>query len=217
MRRIESVRDGARIELAAKRVLEDVQLGDSIAVNGVCLTVTTFTSNAFTADAVPETMRRTNLGRLRPGARVNLERALRVGDRLGGHLVSGHVDGVGILKDRVPEGNAVVLSVAAPPALARYIAEKGSICIDGVSLTVMDVQESTFRVSIIPHTGLATTLLTVPVGAEVNLECDVIAKYVERLLGLDTSSRPHTVRADVASPDGGGGMNLEFLRENGFI
>lgn len=222
VRRIVQGQAGARLEIEARRALVDIHLGDSIAVNGVCLTVTGFSASTFTADAVPETMRRTNLGRLRPTACVNVERALRVGDRLGGHIVSGHVDGVGRLQARTPEGSAIVLTVAADLGLIRYIAEKGSICVDGVSLTVMDVGADAFRVSVIPHTGTATTLLSSPLGAEMNLECDVIAKYVERLLGL---ARPGGAQGqsvvassgtgDVSSPDADR-FTMDFLRQNGF-
>ncbi|WDL95581.1 riboflavin synthase [Alicyclobacillus sp. ALC3] len=215
LRRIETRREGARLEITAARVLEDVALGDSICVNGVCLTVTAFTKESFHVDAVPETMRRTNLGKLRTGDRVNLERALAAGARFGGHIVSGHVDGTGRLQQRDSEGNAVVLTIQAPRALMRYIAEKGSICVDGVSLTVMDVTLEAFRVSVIPHTGIATTLLRSPVGATLNLECDVIAKYVERLLGISTAGVT-PLEGDVAVPDGGG-LSLDFLRNHGFV
>lgn len=215
LRRVNAIHDGARLEVAAQRVLEGVALGDSIAVNGVCLTVTGFTKESFHVDAVPETMRRTNLGKLRVGDRVNLERALAVGARFGGHIVSGHVDGTGRLQRRDPDGNAVVLTVQAVPALMRYIADKGSVCVDGVSLTVMDVTDKAFRVSVIPHTGTATTLLLSPVGAMLNLECDVIAKYVERLLAIPAGgSAP--LDGDIAVPDGGR-LSADFLRDHGFV
>ena len=156
-------------------------------------------------------MRRTNLGDLKAGSRVNLERALRVGDRLGGHIVSGHVDGTGSLRTRSPEGNAMVLAFTTPAAVLRYVAEKGSICVDGVSLTVMDVQADGFRVSIIPHTGEATAMLSLPLGARVNLECDVIAKYVERLL-----TAPAAATASAGQTQALSGISETWLREQGF-
>jgi riboflavin synthase len=213
VRRIEPGGNGARLTIAARRVLEDVRLGDSISVNGVCLTVTSFGAGEFSVEAVPETMRRTNLGRLRPNDPVNLERALRLSDRLGGHIVSGHVDGTGRLVSRTPEGLAVVLTIEAPGALMKYIVEKGSICVDGVSLTVMDTDANRFRVSIIPHTGSNTTLLTVPVGWPFNLECDVLAKYVESLLTSRTGA------GGAAEPDGGARRDipLSLLRDAGYL
>lgn len=213
VRRVEHLQAGARIVLTAKRVLEGMVLGDSIAVNGVCLTVTSFSDDAFSADAVPETMRRTNLGQLHPGDPVNLERALRVGDRLGGHMVAGHVDGTGQLRARASESNAIVLTVSAPTPLMRYIADKGSICVDGVSLTVMDVTADVFRVSVIPHTGVSTTLLQSRVGTPFNLECDVIAKYVERLLLGGDHAQTGAGTSDSADPDT---VSIEFLRSHGF-
>lgn len=200
VQRVERTGHGAHLHLTAQTVLTDVALGDSIAVNGACLTVVGFGSDRFTVDAVPETLRRTTLGALVPGDRVNLERALRVGDRLGGHFVSGHVDGVGRIVEKAGEGLATVVVIQAGAEELRYIAEKGSICIDGVSLTVMDTSATTFRVSVIPHTGQHTTLLDKHVGARVNLECDMVAKYVERLL---------TGRTE--------GVTMATLRENGFV
>ncbi|WP_067932237.1 riboflavin synthase [Alicyclobacillus kakegawensis] len=212
---IEPRAQSVRIRMAAERVLEDVRLGDSIAVNGVCLTVVAFDGRTFTADAVKETLRRSNLGRLRPGSRVNVERALRVGDRLGGHIVAGHVDAVGTLAARTQEGVATVLTISAPPSVLRYVVEKGSICVDGVSLTVMDVDDKGFRVSIIPHTGAHTTLLDAKVGQEVNLEVDVLAKYLEKLAAprLDT---PPAVGAEKDGLAGGPGLDLGFLRQHGY-
>ncbi|GMA51544.1 riboflavin synthase subunit alpha [Alicyclobacillus contaminans] len=199
----------AHLRIAAQKILTDVQVGDSIAVNGVCLTVVTFSESDFVVDAVPETMRRTNLGSLAMGAPVNLERALRVGDRLGGHLVSGHVDGVGTIRAVRPEGLATILTVSAPRPLMRYVVEKGAICVDGVSLTVMDVADTSFRLSIIPHTGVHTTLAAAREGQRVNLECDMVAKYVEKLL----STRTPVNEGDSV---GDGGLSLETLRKYGF-
>lgn len=171
------------IVIRAKTVLEETRIGDSIAVNGVCQTVTALGDSTFTVQAVDETIRRTTLGKLQRGGRVNLERSLRFGDRLGGHLVLGHVDGVGKVV-RISGGSENrLISVAPPPSLARFIAEKGSITIDGISLTVTHASDEEFGVSIIPHTLGATTLAAVHPGDAVNLEADVIARYVERIIG----------------------------------
>lgn len=190
----------ARLTIAAKTVLEDAHLGDSIAVNGVCLTVTDQTEGSFSADVMAETLRRSSLGALQVGSAVNLERAMAAGGRFGGHIVSGHIDGVGTLAARRPEGNAVWLTVAAAPELLRYVVEKGSVALDGVSLTVAAVDEKSLSVSIIPHTGAGTILLQKKAGDPINIECDVIGKYVEKLL----------------SPAKTGGLTRDFLAEHGF-
>ena len=161
----------------------EVQLGESIAVNGVCLTVVAFSASRFEADASNETLSLTTLGALRPGALLNLERAMRPTDRLGGHLVSGHVDGVGQVLDIQPDARAQRWRFSAPPALLRYIARKGSICVDGVSLTVNEVDAEGFEVALIPHTVAHTAFAGTAIGAAVNLEIDLVARYVERLLG----------------------------------
>src|SRR5688572_24159836 len=160
-----------------------VQLGESIAVNGVCLTVIAFDADSFQADASTETLALTTLRHLQPGAPVNLERAMRPTDRLGGHLVSGHVDGVGEVLDIQPDARAQRWRFRAPPALLRYIAKKGSICVDGVSLTVNGVDAAGFDVALIPHTVAHTAFAATRVGDAVNLEIDLVARYVERLLG----------------------------------
>jgi riboflavin synthase len=170
--------DGALLTLGCSQVLEDVTTGASIAVNGCCLTVVEFGSDWWRADVSPETFARTSLGSLRPGDPVNLERPVRLADRLGGHLVQGHVDGVGQVVDAVPD-----LRVRTPAPLLRYVVEKGSITVDGVSLTVVDALEDGFTVAVIPHTAAVTTLGRRSPGDSVNLEVDVVAKYVERLLG----------------------------------
>ena len=162
-----------------------VQLGESIAVNGVCLTVIAFDAVSFQADASTETLALTTLGRLRPGSAVNLERAMRPTDRLGGHLVSGHVDGVGQVLAIAPDARAQRWRFRAPPALLRYIAKKGSICVDGVSLTVNEVDADGFEVALIPHTVAHTAFADTAVGDAVNLEIDLVARYVERLLGAN--------------------------------
>ena len=166
------------IEIQASRVLEGTRIGDSIAVNGVCLTVTSMQNGSFTADVMPETLRRSNLGSLRKGAGVNLERAMAADSRFGGHIVSGHIDGTGTIKAMKKEGK-----------ILRLIVEKGSICIDGISLTVASVDQTGFKVSVIPHTGAETTLLGKKPGDPVNLENDIVGKYVERLLQPYAGSR----------------------------
>ncbi|MEW6473324.1 MAG: riboflavin synthase [Actinomycetota bacterium] len=174
---------GARLEIEATAVLDDVVLGASIAVNGCCLTAVEFAAGWWAADAVEETLHRTSLGVLVPGDRVNLERPVRLADRLGGHIVQGHVDGVGEIAGKTPlaDGSTRV-SVAAPDALLRYVAEKGSIAVDGVSLTVAAVDDKTFEFAMIPHTATVTTLGIKGPGDPVNLEVDLVAKYVERLM-----------------------------------
>lgn len=164
-----------------------VQLGESIAVNGVCLTVVEFDAHSFQADASNETLALTTLGQLQPGAVVNLERAMRPTDRLGGHLVSGHVDGVGRVLDIQPDARAQRWRFAAPRELLRYIARKGSICVDGVSLTVNDVDAEAFEVALIPHTVAHTAFAQTRAGDAVNLEIDLVARYVERLLAGNAS------------------------------
>jgi riboflavin synthase len=172
-----------RLVFEATDVVEGSRIGDSIAVNGCCLTVVELGEGWWAADAVAETLARTNLGRLQPGDPVNLERPLRPADRLGGHLVQGHVDGIGVIESPAPD-----LRVRVPAALLPYLVEKGSVTVDGCSLTVVAVTGDTISVAIIPHTAAVTTLGTKPAGAEVNLEVDVVAKYVERLLQAGVAS-----------------------------
>jgi riboflavin synthase len=189
---VERLAGAAKLTVRGPRVTADAAHGDSIAVNGTCLTVTGLDGPAFTADVMAETLSRTGLGALRPGSPVNLERSLRVGDRLGGHLVQGHVDGVGRIVSRAPAGHWEVVRITVPPALGRYLVEKGSVAVDGVSLTISALgggpggegpgDEAWFEVSLIPATLAATTLGRVQPGAGVNLEADVIGKYVERML-----------------------------------
>jgi riboflavin synthase len=209
----------AELTIGCTAVLEDVRHGASIAVNGVCLTVTSFTppgevdpragTPTFTADVMLETLRRSSLGALTVGDRVNLERPVRLADRLGGHLVQGHVDGVGTIADRAPDERWEVVRVALPAGLDRYLVEKGSITVDGVSLTVVDVTAATadvpasFTVSLIPTTLTDTTLGTRNVGAPVNLEVDVIAKYVEKLAApaLGQAAAPALGPPRASTPD----------------
>jgi riboflavin synthase len=181
---VEIVEDGdsARVEIRGPIVTADAHHGDSIAVNGVCLTVVTTRGDVFTADVMAETLKRSSLGVLRRGDRVNLERAATLGSRLGGHLVQGHVDGVGTILAREPGHQWTAVRFSLPPPLSRYVVEKGSITVDGVSLTVVAVESEVFSVGLIPTTLALTTLGHKEVGDPVNLEVDVIAKYVERLL-----------------------------------
>lgn len=206
VRGISRGRDSARLVVEAPGMAAEVRVGDSVAVNGACLTVVERTPRTFTADVMAETLARTNLGLLKPGDRVNLERALRLGDRLGGHLVTGHVDGVGRIRRRREEDIAVLLEIEAPPEVMRYVVRKGSVAVDGVSLTVADVDRQGFLVSLIPHTAARTTLGARRPGEPVNLEADIIGKYVERLLSCYQ-------RGDGAPQ----GISLEFLSAHGFL
>ena len=194
----------AVLTIRASEILSDVHLGDSIAVNGVCLTVTGFTPTEFTADVMHETLNRSSLGTLGPGGKVNLERAMAANGRFGGHIVAGHIDGTGTITAIEQDDNAIWYTVRCAPAIQRYLIEKGSIAIDGISLTVAYVDNTCFKVSIIPHTGAQTTLLTRKPGYVVNLETDIIGKYVEKLL------KP------AETPKKSGGMTLDFLASNGF-
>ncbi len=194
-----------QISIQADTVLENTWPGDSIAVNGVCLTAAKLLPDGFIADVMPETLRRTNLGALCTGSRVNLERALAADGRFGGHIVSGHIDGTGTIRTVRREENAVWLTVEAAPDILNLIVEKGSVAIDGVSLTVAGLTEQSFRVSLIPHTGGHTTLLTKKAGDPVNLENDIIGKYVQRLI---TGPAPAPLPESRITED--------FLREHGF-
>lgn len=198
------------LAIEGKKVLSGSRIGDSIAVNGVCLTITEIQGNIFTADVMPETLRRSNLGKLSVGSPVNLERAMAADGRFGGHIVSGHIDGTGVITEFKQEAQAVWVTVSCGKHLLRYIIEKGSIAIDGISLTVAYVDDTCFQVSIIPHTAGETTLLMNKKGAEVNLENDVIGKYVEKLMRI--SKAEETAPAQCVS-----GVDMEFLMENGFL
>jgi len=189
-----------RLVINAGKVLQNTECGHSIAVNGVCLTVTAFDSRSFTVDLMPETLRRTNLGRLRPGSRVNLERALALGGQVGGHLVQGHVDDTGTVAALSPEGEALLASYAAPPEIMRYIVPRGFIAVDGVSLTVVAKDGGSFRVSLVDFTRRRTTLGSRRLGDMVNLEVDMIAKYVSQFMQTPA-----------------GGVTSALLREHGFI
>ena len=177
----EVVEPPPRLVLRAPQTASDAALGDSVAIDGCCLTVVAIDGDRLSFDAVPETLRRTTLGRLRPGTLVNLEPALRAGDRMGGHVVQGHVDAVGALASAEPEGDAVNMTFRAPEEVLRYVIEKGSISVNGVSLTVTAFDDESFSVSVIPHTRAVTNLGRLAPGDEVNLEADLFGKYVERL------------------------------------
>jgi riboflavin synthase len=199
---IEAHGTGRRLVIEAGLVGEGLHIGDSVAVSGPCLTVDGVGDGRFQATLTPETVERSTLGALRPGSRVNLERALRLGDRLGGHLVAGHVDAVGEIVGLRPDGDSAWLTVRYPGELAPFIAPKGSIAVDGVSLTPVEVTGDRFTVALVAHTLKATTLGAARAGDAVNLEADLLARYVQRLLGRETESSAE--------------LTVERLRENGF-
>ena len=204
VQRLDRGSNSCQITIQADKVLEDVKLGDSIAINGVCLTVTSFDREHFTADMMAETLVKTNLKDLGSGQRINLERASRLGDRMGGHLVQGHVDAVGTIVEQQKVDIAMVLRIKAPEEILRYLVAKGSVAVDGISLTVVAVLADSFTISIIPHTAKMTTLGFKKTGDTVNLEADIIGRYVEKLL-----KRSEGKNKSVLSPD--------FLAEHGFL
>ena len=220
IRQIRKGRASAVLTIAAKKVLEDAKIGDSIAVNGICLTVTSLSSDTFTADVMHETLRRTAFSRLAPGVRVNLERAMAADGRFGGHIVAGHVDGVGTITELRRDDNAIWYTFRAEPQVLRYIVEKGSITVDGISLTVADVGETAFSISAIPHTVAQTVLQDRKKGDPVNLETDIIGKYVEKLLYAGAPSNGTTAgfgaEAEASSGKASGGITRDFLMRNGF-
>ena len=201
---IKKGKNSARLVINAKKVLEDVKLGDSIAVNGVCLTVTEFSNSAFGVDVMHESLRKSSLSTLKNDSSVNLERAMLLNGRFGGHIVSGHIDGTGKIINIKNDDNAIWYTISAKDKIMKYIIEKGSITIDGISLTVANLSESDFSVSIIPHTQEETILKMKKIGDIVNLENDCIAKYVEKLLNFKEKSE---VKKDIT---------MDFLLENGF-
>lgn len=205
IRGVSLTKDGGELQIAATTVLGGTKLGDSIAVNGTCLTVTKLEKDGFTAFVMAESLRRTNLGNLKRGSVVHLERAMAADGRFGGHMVTGHIDGQGTVLSQKPEGQAVVLTIGVDPEILSGIVEKGSIAIDGTSLTVMDVGKDSFRVGIIPHTGGHTALLDRPKGYACNLETDVIGKYIQKFLAKNTEPTPKKST-----------LTMDFLRENGF-
>ncbi len=205
-----SVKKGVKssaLTISGDLIFEDMHIGDSIAVNGVCLTVTNKTKESFTADVMAETLRRSSLGSLKAGSKVNLERAMAANGRFGGHIVSGHIDGTGEIESFVREDNAVWVTVKTPVKLLKYIIEKGSIAIDGVSLTVAYVDNRCFKVSLIPHTAANTILLSKKAGDIVNLENDIVGKYIEKLMHFDEQVEEDTKTT---------GISMDFLAKNGF-
>jgi len=205
VKQIDKGLNSAKLHILAKVILDEMAIGDSLTVNGVCLTVINFDADSCSMEVSPETLNTTNLGSLKVGDGVNLERAMRLHKRLGGHLVSGHVDGVGTITARSQEGNSIVLTIEASKEILRYCIKKGSVTVDGVSLTINDLDDRQFTISIIPHTAKNTTLGIKSVGAKINLENDPIAKYVERFLQAK----------DLTSPESN--INVEFLKKHGYI
>jgi riboflavin synthase len=195
--RIERVAGGAQLEIYAPEFGRDMAIGDSIAVDGSCLTVARFIRGAFVADVSEETLSKTTLGSTHQGSKVNLERALRLSDRLGGHIVSGHIDGVGRLLLRHPAGNSTIYQFQVPGTLMPYVIPKGSIAVDGISLTIAQIRGESFAAAVVPHTEEATTLRQKPIGGPVNIETDMMAKYVRRFVELyagDSSGSPRVLR-----------------------
>lgn len=192
------------LSIQGKKIFEDIHIGDSISVNGVCLTVTTFSNKTFTADVMNETLSRSSLGSLKNGSYVNLERAMSSSGRFGGHIVSGHIDGTGRIIKIKRDDNAIWYTIIVEDSLIRYIVEKGSVAIDGISLTIANVNESSFSVSIIPHTSQETTLSHRLVGDIVNIENDVIGKYVEKLINFEKNKKDES------------NITMDFLINNGF-
>lgn len=194
----------AKLTISGMKILQEVNIGDSISVNGICLTVTEYTQNSFTVDVMPETFRMTNLQQLQMNSEVNLEPALKVSDRLGGHIVTGHIDGTGIISKYVKEENATRITIDVEDDLHKYIIHKGSVALDGISLTVASVMKNSFQVSVIPLTEKDTTLLNKKVGDKINIECDIVGKYVEKLLMNNHEEKTSKI-------------DTNFLRQNGFI
>lgn len=201
-------KNSAVITIQCEKVLEGTKLGDSIALNGVCLTVTNIGGNEYSADVMHETLRRSSLRQLKKGDTVNLERAMAAGGRFGGHIVSGHIDGTGTVVNIQEDDNAVWYTIESSVSVLKYIVEKGSVAIDGISLTVAEVSEKYFKVSTIPHTRKETNLSERKAGDVVNIECDVIGKYVERLINFSDSN---------ISGGNNSRITKDFLSDNGFI
>jgi len=210
IRELRSAGPGKRLTVEADFFLDQTKTGDSIAVNGACLTAVALDGKRFQVDVSPETLAKTTFGRARIGERVNLERALRLSDRLDGHLVSGHIDGVGTVKDKKTAGNAVVVTIGVPESLLRYMITKGSVAVDGISLTINDCGRDSFTVSIIPHTAKVTSIGFKNIGDYVNIEADMIGKYVERFV---LEKHYH----NKAKETGETSIDMQFLAKTGFI
>lgn len=195
------------ITIEANKIFDDLHLGDSVAVNGTCLTVSSFNNKIFNADVTQETLNRTNLGSLKNGSKVNLERAMSLQGRFGGHIVSGHIDGVGTIKSMKKDDNAIILTVEVAKSLMKYIVEKGSVTVDGISLTVASLTDNTFSIAVIPHTLKETVLYYKKEGDKVNIENDIIGKYVERLLTFKNDDNTEEKKSNIT---------MEFLLKNGF-
>ena len=193
----QQVRGGRKISIKAGLIMEDIHVDDSILINGVCQTVVSFSNNTFTVEAVEETLRKTTLGKLHTGKKVNLERSVRLSDRLGGHLVQGHVDCTGTVSTVNPETMGILIRVSFPPEFSKYIVNTGSICVDGVSLTVAQTEGNIFMVSVIPHTWKKTALSDLKPGIEVNLEFDIIGKYIERMMTLGINPVQKTANTSI--------------------
>lgn len=191
-----------QLTIAASKVLEDVQLGDSIAVNGVCLTVTSFTAERFTVDVMPETFQDTSLNKVNRGSQVNLERAMAANGRFGGHFVSGHVDGVGTISGKKQVENALYVDITYPSELTPYLMPKGSVALDGTSLTIFYVSEKEITISLIPHTQEETILAKKAIGDPVNIECDMLAKYVERMMNRKAENPASNVTMELLEKHG---------------
>ena len=202
---IHAIRDhgkGKTLEIHARKVLDGTRIGDSISTDGVCLTVTSLTTNRFEVDVMKETVSRSSISGFQRGFRVNLERAMRLSDRIGGHLVTGHIDGTGIIKDRYQEGMAEIFRISTKQPVLRFMVEKGSVAIDGISLTLISVEKDCFTIGMIPHTQQQTTLYNKQKGDEVNIECDLLAKYVDKLIKPEQAS---------------GNITMKKLMEEGYL
>lgn len=195
----------SKIKISASKIFSDLKLGDSVAVNGVCLTASEISENTFTADVMNETFSRTSLSKLKPKSHVNLERAMAANGRFGGHIVAGHIDGTGVISDIKKDDNAIWYTITADSGILKYIVEKGSVAVDGISLTVAKITADNFSVSIIPHTAKETILSEKGTGDQVNLENDIIGKYVEKLMNAEKATKKES------------SVTMNFLAENGFL
>jgi len=210
IKEIQPAGQGQRYTLEADFVLDQTKIGDSIAVSGACLTAVFVAGKRFKVDVSPETLAKTTFGRARIGERVNLERALRLGDRLDGHLVSGHIDGMGTIKSKKPAGNAIVVAIGVPEPLLRYMIEKGSVAVDGISLTINDCSRDGFEVSIIPHTAKLTTIGFKNIGDLVNIETDMIGKYIEKFIAKEHYDNKNKNTGKTS-------IDMQLLAKTGFL